>query len=335
MKKFIYLIIILLLVVGNSQGQERRKLAQTGLKFLSVSTDARMSGIGEATTSFSDANASAMFYNPSTMAGMFDMVSLTASSFQWIADINYLSAAAAFRPFDGQWGVLGFSVVSVDYGDFKRTIFYDNEAGFLDMGTYRPNAMSIGVGYAKELSEKFAVGGNVKYVRQSLGVSIVDLDFDDNIIEEKNEVDAVAFDFGILYHTGFKSLDFGMTVRNFSTELRYKEQGFQLPLTFKIGLSFNAMDLLEVDREMHSMVVSVDASHPRDFNEQINIGTEYVFMNTLALRAGYTFPTDEQEFTAGVGLKQRLIGYLLGVDYAYTPFGIFNDVHRITVNFAF
>jgi hypothetical protein len=107
----------------------------------------------------------------------------------------------------------------------------------------------------RKLSEKFAIGGNVKYVRQSIGTSIVDIDVAGNTIEESNRVDAMAFDFGILYHTGFKSLDFGMTVRNFSTELRYKGAGFQLPLTFKIGLSFNTMDLLEVDREMHSLIV--------------------------------------------------------------------------------
>jgi hypothetical protein len=335
MKKFIYLIITIVLFAGISNAQDRQKLAQTGLKFLSVSTDARISGLGDASTSISDASASAMFYNPSTMAGMEDVLSLTVSPFKWIADINYLSAAAAFRPFGGSFGVLGVSVVSVDYGDFKRTIFAANEDGYLDMGVFKPNALAVGLGYAKELSEKFAVGGNVKYVRQSIGTSIVDIDLSGNMREESNEIDALAFDFGILYHTGFRSLDFGMSIRNFSTELRYKEQGFQLPLTFKIGLSINAMDLFDVDREMHSMLVSVDAAHPRDFAEQISVGGEYVFMNTFSLRAGYTFPTDEQEFTAGVGLKQRLIGYLLGVDYAYTPFGIFKDIHRISVNFAF
>jgi hypothetical protein len=154
MKKFTYLLFILLLLVVNVNGQERQKLAQTGLKFLSVSTDARLSGLGDASTSISDASASSMFYNPSTMAGMTDMVSVTASQFKWIADIEYISAAAAFRPFDGSFGVIGFSVVSVDYGDFKRTIFAANEAGFLDMGTFKPTAMAIGLSYAKETVRK-------------------------------------------------------------------------------------------------------------------------------------------------------------------------------------
>ena len=124
-----------------------------------------------------------------------------------------------------------------------------------------------------------------------------------------------------------------MSVRNFSTELEYKEESFQLPLTFKIGISMNMMDLIEVNREMHSFILSVDASHPRDFPEQVFIGGEYIFLNTIAIRAGYSFPQDEQEFNAGIGLMQKFLDYFLAVDYSYTPFGIFDDVHRISVNF--
>lgn len=331
MKKFIILTITLIIISTTLFAQERKKLAQTGLKFLSVSTDARISGLGDAGTSVADVSASSMFYNPSTMAGMTDMVSANVNVFTWIADIKYLSSAIAFKPFDGDYGVFGVSFVSVDYGEFKRTIFAPTEAGFLDIGTYKPNAMALGIGYANQLSEKFSVGGNIKYVYQSLGSHVMNV----NMEETNNEVSALAFDFGILYHTGFKSLDFGMNVRNFSTELRYKEKGFQLPLTFEIGLSMNMTDIFDVNKDMYSFLLSVDAVHPRDYSEQVSVGGEFVFMNTLSLRAGYTYPTDEQEFTAGIGLKHRLIGYLLGVDYSYTPFGIFNDIHRISVNFAF
>jgi hypothetical protein len=126
-----------------------------------------------------------------------------------------------------------------------------------------------------------------------------------------------------------------MSVRNFSTELKYKDEKFQLPLTFKIGLSINALDILNVDQNMHSLLVSVDASHPRDYSEQISVGAEYLFMNTFAIRGGFTSPTDEQKFTAGVGLRQSITGIHFGVDYSYTPFGIFDNVHRFSVNIAF
>ena len=108
-----------------------------------------------------------------------------------------------------------------------------------------------------------------------------------------------------------------------------------LPLTFKIGASIDAMDLVDADKSVHSFVVSVDASHPRDFSEQLFIGGEYTFINVLSLRGGYAFPKDEGGFSAGVGLKHDLAGVGLGVDYAYAPFGIFDNVHRISVRFAY
>ena len=131
-------------------------------------------------------------------------------------------------------------------------------------------------------------------------------------VSEKNSIDAAAFDFGILYHTGYKSLDFGMSVRNFSTELKYKEESFQLPLTFKIGISMNMLDLTDLNSDMHSLLLSIDASHPRDFAEQVFVGSEYTFMKTFSLRGGYEFPKDEGGFSAGFGLMQQVAGVKYG-----------------------
>ncbi len=314
--------------------QDRQKLAQTGLKFLSVSMDPRSAALGDAVTSVTS-KSTAMLYNPSVMGEMNGTADFSFGSTRWIADINYIYGTGAISLFDGDFGVLGVSLVAVDYGEFIGTIVAPNDNGYLEVGTFKPTSMAVGVGYANQLSEKFSVGGNIKYVRQSIGTAVTGYDAGGNRVVEDNSVNAIAFDFGILYHTGFKSLNFGMSVRNFSTELKYKDEKFQLPLTFKIGLSMNALDLLNIDQNMHSFLISVDASHPRDYSEQISVGAEYLFMNTLAIRGGFTSPTDEQKFTAGVGLKQSITGITLGVDYSYTPFGIFDNVHRFSVNIAF
>jgi hypothetical protein len=65
------------------------------------------------------------------------------------------------------------------------------------------------------------------------------------------------------------------------------------------------------------------------------VGVEYTFMNLLSFRGGFSAPNDERNFSAGVGLRKDIGGVDLGVDYAYTPFGVFNDVHRISLNFAY
>jgi hypothetical protein len=330
----LFTILFGLTLVNNSFAQEHQKLAQTGLKFLNVSLDPRAAALGDAFTSVVSQSTS-MLYNPAVMGEMDGVADFSFGSTRWIADINYIYGTGAFNLFDGNYGVLGFSLVAVDYGDFIGTIVAPNNDGYLEVGTFKPTALSFGIGYANQLSEKFSIGGNVKYVRQSLGTAVTGYDNSGSRIVEENSVNAIAFDFGILYHTGFKSLNFGMSVRNFSTELKYKDEKFQLPLTFKLGASIDALDFLNVDKTMHSLLVAVDACHPRDYPEQLSFGAEYMFMNTFSLRGGYTFPTDEQEFTAGVGLKQTIYNIRFGVDYSYTPFGVFDNVHRFSINLAY
>ena len=335
MKNFTIIILLILGLLAHTLNAQDKKLAQTGMKFLSVSTDARTSGFSEAVTAVDLASASAIFYNPATLASIKEFTSLTIGNVNWIADIKYIHSAIAFSPFKGDYGVFGISFLSVDYGEFMGTVVANNEKGYTDVGTFSPKAYSIGIGYAKALSDKFSVGGNVKYVKQDLGSGVIDIDANGNYVSENNSLGAYAFDFGILYRTGFKSLNFGMSVRNFSTELKYKKETFQLPLVFRIGLAMDAMDLFNVDKNTHSLLVAVDASHPRDFSEQIYVGAEYTFINTFSIRAGFVSPADEHNFSAGFGVKKNISGMNMGIDYAYQPFGIFNNVHRFSFNFSF
>ena len=145
----------------------------------------------------------------------------------------------------------------------------------------------------------------------------------------------MVFDLGLLYHTGFESLNFGISIRNFAGEITYIRDSFQLPLTFRIGLAMNIMDLTSIDKNVHSLLLTTEAIHPRDFSEQLSFGLEYEFMRMFALRAGYSFPNDEHGFSAGVGFHKDISDFNFGIDYAYTPFGIFNEVHRFTVAFGF
>ncbi len=338
MRKLSFTIVLLILIynigIQTSFAQQKQKLAQTGMKFLSVSLDPRASGMGDATTAVFTKSA-AMLYNPAIMAGLEGYSDFSFGTTRWIADINYIYGTAALNLFNGEYGVFGLSLVAVDYGELIGTVVAPNGDGFLDVGTFKPTSFAFGIGYANKLSEKFAVGGNVKYARQSLGTSITGFDLNGNSKVEENKKDVIAFDFGILYHTGFKSLDFGMNIRNFAAEIKYKDEAFQLPLLFKIGLSIDAFDFIDVDKDMHSLLVAVDASHPRDYPEQVSIGVEYLFMNSFSLRCGYTSPVDEQGLSYGVGFKQTIADVKFAIDYSYTSFNVFKSVHRISFNLAY
>jgi hypothetical protein len=333
--KSLLIIFLAFFVTGVGFGQEYQKQAQAGFQFLLMSNDARITALGEAGASL-EANASSILYNPAGMARLTNFTDVTFGKTSWIADINYLHGAVAINPLSGEYGVFGLSFVYVDYGTFFRTIRATNEQGYLDMGTFKPFAMSLGFSYAKALSDKFSVGGTIHYNKQDLGKDQVISEADDGTYGTKDySLSTLSYDFGVIYKTGLKSLTLGLNVRNFSQEIKYEKDGFQLPLIFKIGLSMNALELFpSIDQEMHKFLISVDASHPRDYPEQVGIGGEYLFMKTIALRLGYLFPSDESGISAGVGLQQDFDGYNFGLDYAYTSFGVFKDVHKFTLRFS-
>lgn len=334
MRAYKLILISCLLITTTAVFGQQKKLAQTGMKFLSVSSDARGAAMGDALTSL-EGGSSAMFFNPASMAEMEDMVSVSLGQTNWIAEINHIYGSLAFSPNGGNLGVFGLFFQSVDYGDMMGTIIADNEQGFIETGTFSPSAMAVGIGYAKSLSEKFSIGGNVKYVFQDLGTGLIGLSPTAGRTIVNAKANVIAFDFGVLYHTGFRSLNFGMNIRNFSQEAKFVKEGFELPLTFKVSLSMNMMDLFDVNQEMHRLNVALDAVHPRDYDQQINLGAEYIFMNTLALRAGFSTPNDEHNFTTGVGIQQRIAGVMLAANYGYTPYTVFDPVHRITLQFGF
>ncbi len=342
MKRLVSVLLLVVLAHGLflSTANSQTKLGQTGFNFLSVGTDARATGMGEAFTTV-EGSSTALFYNPAGLAGLHSFVDLTTNQLKWIADIRYLSGAVAFAPYDGEYGVVGVSFINVNYGEFKMTRVAQNEQGYEDIEGPKPGAYVIGLGYGKSLSDQFSVGGQAKYAHQSLGKSTVPVyrqyvddagktRIDTTYDVRDYAVGTIAFDFGTLYKTGLKSLAFGVSINNFSREIRYERESFQLPLSFRIGISMNLMDLLPELAEYHSLRVSVDAVHPRSYAEYLHIGGEYVFANTVALRAGYITHHPDYGFTAGVGVRKFGIGF----DYSYMPHKVFNDIQRLSVKFS-
>jgi hypothetical protein len=326
-------ILIIGLLTSLSYGQE--KWAQTGFNFLNVSSDARAAAMGDAVNSISGYSG-ALFHNPATMAEMPTLFTADFSINSWIADIKYLELSMIVAPYSGNYGVIGISLQSVDYGDVLGTMVWNNNQGYVDTEVMNPAALAIGLGYAKMLSDRFGVGGQIRFAYQALGKSVVPAG--DGLLTKRNVADAIAFDFGTIFKTGVKSLAFGMAVRNFSREVKYEEEGFQLPLLFTLGISANLFDFMEVGGPDQALLLSLDATHPRSHPEQIKIGMEYNLMNILALRGGYITSNSEDGVTFGLGVTSAGLGMTsLGsfkVDYSYTPFGVFDNVQRFTVSLS-
>ena len=313
------------------------KLAQTGFQFLSVPSNARVAALGKAFTAMPGGSMS-MFYNPSVMAFNPARFDLSLSQNNWIADIKHMAGSFSFRPARGRWGTFGVSLMSVDYGEFLGTIVDpSSESGYQDTGNFSPSAFAMGLAYANALSDRFSFGVHVKYASQDLGnAQVSDAGSETGFRTKSYSEGVIAFDFGTIYRTGFKSLAFAMSVQNFSQEVRFESEGFQLPLVFNIGISMDMMDAISPDNEKHSFMLAIDANHPRAASEQIMIGGEYIFLDALALRAGYHHNVDERDISFGAGLQLAYgdRGGRIALDYAYTPFGIFDNVQQFTFTFS-
>lgn len=328
LNRYIGVGLLIALCLSPLRGQE--KLAQTGFNFLSVGPIGRASAMGETFTTVEGVSAT-LFYNPAGLARMSHGFDLSLSWNSWIADITHNSLSLALAPRRGHYGVFGLSFLWVDYGEFLGTMVWNNARGFIDTETFTPKAMAIGLGYGKSLTDKFSIGGQLKYVTQSAGRSVApDIGSATGLAVTKNVLSVIAFDFGTIYRTGFKSLAFGMSVRNFSQEIKFEQEGFQLPLTFRIGLAMNLMDFWGQYSQTHALLLAVDAVHPRSHGEYVSLGLEYTLLKLFALRAGYVSNQDEFQLTYGIGIQK----FGLAVDYAYMPAGVFGDVRRLTVSLS-
>ena len=335
-------LLVCALLVGTSvpalaqqSGEENTKRAQTGMKFLSASLSPRVAGMGGTGTTL-QLQSTALFYNPAGMAQMENFGHAAVGTMQWIADINYNSASVSIRPAEGAYGVIGFTFMQVDYGQLEGTRRAGNDQGYVSTGTFSPGSWAFGVGYAYPVTDRISVGAKVKYAKQDLGPSVMSADG----TTKSKELGTGAYDFGIQYDTDYRGIEVAMSVRNFSPEVQYEQQSFELPMELSVGIStdiFEATDWLADPNDQHSFTVMVKGVTPRDFSERMHFGGEYTFMDIFSLRTGYTLPSTnvEEGVNFGAGLQTDISGFELGADYSYTTYDVFDGVNRLGVNIGF
>lgn len=310
------------------QDIETERRAQTTMKFLSVSPSARAAALSNAMTAL-EAGPQSVFYNPGALGRAEHTVGVSLSHADWFADFNYNAASATYDA--GTYGVFGAFVRSARYGEFLGTVRADTESGYSDTETFSPSGFAVGISYGRALTDRFAVGGNLKYARQSLGESVMGRSEEGSLRTEQVSTSTPALDLGIHYRTGYRSLNFAVAMRNLSPEVSYVEESVELPLVFRIGASMDVTDFAAGLGTEHGLLLSVDAERPRDFAEHLKLGGEYRFSDILMLRAGYAFPGDAEGASVGGGLTLPVVGYEAGVDYAYTQYGQLGNVHRFGV----
>ncbi|MFA6540765.1 MAG: PorV/PorQ family protein [Bacteroidota bacterium] len=325
------------LVACSLTASAQEKQAQVGFRFLSNPVSAEFVGRGTAgitTTHSSDA----IFWNPAMLGWSQSTVDVSLHNTQGIVDINYNAVSASVKL--GDFGVLGFSFLAMDYGSFYSTYaIKEVDGGYVETGTFSPYAQSIGIAFSQKMNDRFSYGVQVKYAYQDLGDAWVWVQHAGDSIgglgKRKYDKGIFAFDAGTMYDFDWHGLRFGATLQNISGEVKYEYESFPLPFSVNFGVSIRPLTFISGDEEVKNLIVNIESHHPRDYGENMKYGLEYNFLDLLALRAGYMTNLDERGFTAGIGVRQEISGFPIRVDYAYEPFGILNDVHFISLGVSY
>ena len=308
------------------------KKGQVGFRFLETPVSAEAIGRGGlGITLFRNSNA--VFWNPAGSAWMDGTVDFNLNYTSGIADINHSTVVGAvhFRRF-----VFGVSFISMDYGTLQGTRRANNDQGFIDTGTFSPQANALGFTISQRVSDRFSYGVNLKSAFQDLGdaaIATAGTDVDDPAFEfkEKNYAKRVtAFDVGAIYDFQVYGLRFGAVMQNVSKEIKYEEEKFPLPYSMGFSLAVAPLTFLNTALDPNTLTIGIETRHPRDFRERVKFGAEYSIQKLAIFRVGYMDNYDQRGLTFGLGLRQEYFNSQLRVDYAYQDFGIFNAVHVVT-----
>ncbi len=330
-KKKFYLILILLILLSSFSFSQTEKKAQAGFRFLENPVSAEVVGRG-AVGVVNTFNSNAIFWNPSLLSFNDRNFDLNINHTRGIADINYNAVAASVNLFD--FGVVGFSLLAMDYGTFYSTVRL-GEQGYIDMGTFSPTSFAFGTAFSQKISDRFSYGVHLKYARQNLGDAYVIPRGDSVLSKREYELGVFALDVGAYYDFNYSGIKFGAVIQNISGELRYEREQFPLPFAVSFGLSINPLEMFYKKDPMHNLTLSFESRHPRDFGEKLKFGAEYQFSDFFIARVGYLSNYDERNWTAGVGFRQQLSDFPIRIDYAFQPFGILGDIHFISLGVGY
>jgi hypothetical protein len=344
------ILIISFLILNVVYGSKPFRVGTTTANFLEIGYGSAGNAMGDATVA-SVNDLSAIYWNPARLA--FLQQHEAQFMYQpWFADIN--TAFTAIGLVSPSLGTFAIGFIHVGYGDMEVTTM-EMQDGTGEM--FSANEYCIDFVYARRLVNWFTFGAGVKYIASQIWHC---------------NANALALDLGVVVNTQFLSttgkrddgISIGMSIANYGTKMKYDgmdllqpidaypdEQGnykyaegqyrtsaWELPLIFRIGAAF-----YPVVSARQRLTVEIDALHPNNNSESVNIGAQYQYnlptFGSFFLRGGYKalFMEDsEYGLSLGGGILSRMMDNLaLRIDYAFRDIGILGKTHSYTVSFLF
>ena len=329
----------------------QNNVATTSAAFLEIGPGARSLGMGSAYVSVAN-DASSLYWNP---AGIVNVSRPEVQSFYtpWLVETQYYYNTAVVPL--GSYGNLGFSFTAITMDEMIVRTVQDPEPS--DYGQkFDAGNISMGIAYAKKLTDRFSFGFQTKFIQESIW---------------QMNAQGFAVDIGTLFITK-RDLRIGMSVSNFGGKLGMEGNNtlvdidvdeniygnndridgnlgtakWPLPLMFRFGISREFTFASNM-----KCLFAVDAIHPNNNPEYLNIGLEYSAMDMVFLRVGkshtfYELSFQEDDQNIGIGPEQGLSfgagvkyqiprGPMVNIDYVFTDFGIFNNIEGYSISFTF
>ena len=329
----------------------QNNVATTSAAFLEIGPGARSLGMGSAYVSVAN-DASSLYWNP---AGIVNVSKPEVQSFYtpWLVETQYYYNTAVVPL--GPYGNLGFSFTAMTMDEMIVRTVQDPEPS--DYGQkFDAGNISMGIAYAKKLTDRFSFGFQTKFIQESIW---------------QMNAQGFAIDIGTLFITK-RDLRIGMSVSNFGGKLGMEGNNtlvdidvdeniygnndridgnlgtakWPLPLMFRFGISREFTFASNM-----KCLFAVDAIHPNNNPEYLNIGLEYSAMDMVFLRVGkshtfYELSFQEDDQNIGIGPEQGLSfgagvkyqiprGPMINIDYVFTDFGIFNNIEGYSISFTF
>jgi hypothetical protein len=307
LSNFLLCLLMLGSVVSHAQNRQPRTIT-TAVPFLLISPDSRAGGMGEANVAIAD-NAAAMFWNPAGL-GFQRGMDFNFTHANWLPAFNadlFYDNLTMKRYFPG-YGTFGLGVTYLNLGETEIRTAQNVAAGVI-----KSYEFAITGSYGVRLSQTFAVGTSVRFIRSAL-----------TNVGAGNEQGAgigtsISFDLALLWRPQFQGyladrFSFGLNISNIGPKMTYidEAQADPLPTNLKVGFAYKILN-----DKFNSLTFAAD------FNKLlVNRVTPIIGTDTLG-NPIYGRPKVDNVFQAMIsswggssgGLRSFTMG--LGVEYWY------------------
>lgn len=277
---------------------------QSGVPFVNINADPYSHSMGGASLTINE-NAFTAVNNASSMALAPEKGYIGASYNSWQPDFldNSNIGFAAF----GKFGKVAIGIGGKIFGYQSYDILNDKGG---KTGSFTPKEMALEASGAYSISEYFAAGVNVRFIKSELA--------------EGADGSSVAADVSITYKKDAWKL--AAAVTNIGSEIDYGYDPFKLPSMAKFGANYTC-ELAPT----HTLGFNVEGDYLLEKSDiMAAIGAEYSYNGTIMVRAGYHVGGEEVIPSYGsVGFGVKLAG--LSLDAAY----LFGGGSNSTLNGSF